>query len=107
VTVEVVWSAGALIDLDRFGEFLLDEHPRMAAEIAAALKAKSQLLADFPYLGRAVGRRPDYRRLFVTALNTVYSIDYRVDERRARSWRRRQRPPEEPGERRLLAFARE
>jgi plasmid stabilization system protein ParE len=83
VTVEVVWSAGALVDLDRSAEFLRGEHPRMAAEIAAALKAKSQYLADSPYLGRAVGRRTDFRRLFVTAFNAVYSIDYRVDERRA------------------------
>lgn len=78
--VEVVWSAGALIDL---GRFLQDEHPGMAAEIAAALKAKSQLLADFPHLGRALGRHPAYRRLRVTACNAVYAIDYRVAGQRA------------------------
>jgi plasmid stabilization system protein ParE len=83
VTVEVVWSAGALIDLDRFRDFLLDEHPRISAEIASALKAKAKLLADFPYLGRAIGRGGTYRRLFVTAFNAVYVVDYRVNDHRA------------------------
>ena len=62
----------------------------LAAEIAAALKAKSQLLADFPHLGRAIGRRR-LRGTAARAGRVTRSVRLSACGRSSESWPARHR----------------
>jgi toxin ParE1/3/4 len=80
--MKVEWSEDALADLDRFADFLQQQHPFLAKLVANELIDKVQLLSSHPQLGRAVKGRAEYRQLVVRVLNAAYIIQYRFDGKR-------------------------
>jgi plasmid stabilization system protein ParE len=61
--MKLEWSAAALADLNRFGAFLHERHPRLAKIIAAEIQTKAQILAEHPLIGRAIEGRSDIASL--------------------------------------------
>jgi plasmid stabilization system protein ParE len=76
------WSRDALADLDRFATFLHDKHPALAPRVAGEIKAKAQVLADFPQSGRPLGGRQEYRQIVLEVLNARYVFQYRYEDKR-------------------------
>jgi plasmid stabilization system protein ParE len=76
------WSAGALTDLDRFAEFLRENHPQIAGVVADAIIAEAQILSDHPRLGRPIGGREEFRQVVLQVLNAAYIFQYRYDGKR-------------------------
>lgn len=70
--VDIEWSQSALADLERFGEFLRDQHPELARTIAQEIVDKAQVLADFPRIGRPISGRREYRQLVLQVANAPY-----------------------------------
>lgn len=75
--MKVVWSTGALADLDRFAEFLTLKHPSLAAKVGAAILERTTLLAEFPGLGHPVPDRPAFRECVIRVLRASYVVRYR------------------------------
>jgi hypothetical protein len=48
---------GRLADLDRFGAFLHERHPRLAKIIAAEIRHKASIVSEHPLIGRAIVAR--------------------------------------------------
>ena len=59
--MKLEWSDDALADLDRFAEFLNQQHPSLAAGVAKEIVAKIQVLTEHPRLGRPIAGRQEYR----------------------------------------------
>src|SRR5437899_165974 len=78
--MRVAWSPSALADLNRFRAFLRERHPRIADMAGREIHKKVEVLADFPFLGRPLPERPEYRELLVATLNTKYVVQYRIEE---------------------------
>jgi plasmid stabilization system protein ParE len=55
--VEIQWSEDALADLNRFAAFLLDQSPELAATVADAIVARTQVLSRHPKIGRPLDTR--------------------------------------------------
>lgn len=67
---QIVYSEGALVDIERAFEFLVDEDPAAAAAAAAAIVEGVELLADHPLIGRRVNQR--LRELVISFGKTGY-----------------------------------
>lgn len=80
MTVE--WSDDALADLDRFAAFLHQHHPSLAGVVAREIVAKTQVLSDYPLLGRPIAGRDEYRQIVLQVLNAAYVFQYRYDGER-------------------------
>jgi addiction module RelE/StbE family toxin len=80
--MKVEWSEDALIDLDRFAEFLHRQHPSLAATVAAELIHGVQVLTEHPLLGRPIAGHKEYRQLILQVLNARYVFHYRYDGER-------------------------
>lgn len=77
--MKVEWSREAILDLDRFAEFLYQRFPAMAEVVADELSAKTKILQDNPRLGHLVRNRADYREIVFRVLNASYVVRYRVE----------------------------
>ena len=71
----IVWSARAMRNLAQIRAFIADDRPTAAAEIANAILASVEFLAERPALGRP-GRLPGTRELVMPG--TSYLVPYRV-----------------------------
>jgi plasmid stabilization system protein ParE len=67
-----------MADLGRFERFLAEHHPTLSTYVAQEIISTVARLAAFPYLGRPLGRRQDYRESPLRVLNATYVIRYRV-----------------------------
>jgi plasmid stabilization system protein ParE len=61
--MKIEWSDAALADLDRFAQFLNQQHPSLAARVATEIISKVQVLSEHPRLGRPVAGREEYRQI--------------------------------------------
>ncbi|KPF96388.1 hypothetical protein IP86_16540 [Rhodopseudomonas sp. AAP120] len=75
--MKLVWSETAIADLERFAEFLRDNHPALAGRIAPEIVRQARLIADYPQIGR-IGSG-GYRELNLPVLNAVYVLRYTLD----------------------------
>jgi plasmid stabilization system protein ParE len=66
--MKIEWSDAALADLDRFVEFLNQEHQSLAARVAAEIISKVQVLSEHPRLGRPIRGREEYRQIVLQVL---------------------------------------
>jgi plasmid stabilization system protein ParE len=80
--VDLQWSDDALADLDRSADFLHAQSPELAAIVADAIVARTQLLSRHPRLGRPISGREEYRQLVLQVLGAVYVFQYRYDVNR-------------------------
>ncbi len=78
---QVVYSAEALGDLERLGEFLMEQAPDMAPEIFSRVTDAIGILADHPLIGRRV--EGELRELVISHGNSGYLALYRFDPARA------------------------
>jgi plasmid stabilization system protein ParE len=76
------WSDEALADLDRFAEFLVREHPSLAAIVGTEIVYKVQVLSEHPQLGRPIAGREEYRQIVLQVLGAAYVFQYRFDGKR-------------------------
>jgi plasmid stabilization system protein ParE len=80
--MKLEWSGSALVDLERFSEFLLQHYPHLASSVAREVVAKASILEDQPLLGRAITRGSHYRQVTLRVLNAAYVFQYRYDGQR-------------------------
>jgi addiction module RelE/StbE family toxin len=73
----VRWTRRALADLDEIQDFIAEDSPRAAYEVARDIAAGADGLADHPHLGRA-GRVRGTRELVIAHL--PYIVVYRVTD---------------------------
>ena len=74
---QVVYAAEALADLERLGEFLLDQTPESAPAVLARVTAAIGILADHPLIGRRV--EGELRELVILRGASGYLALYRFD----------------------------
>jgi plasmid stabilization system protein ParE len=72
---ELVYSAQALLDLERLGEFLLETDPPAAAQTALLIFEALEILVRHPEMGRKV--RGGQRELVISRGRTGYLALYR------------------------------
>jgi plasmid stabilization system protein ParE len=77
--MKIEWSDAALADLDRFVEFLNQEHQSLAARVAAEIISKVQVLSEHPRLGRPIRGREEYRQIVLQVLRASYVFQYRYE----------------------------
>ncbi len=76
---ELIYSAGALADLERVSDFLRASHPVQADETAALIVEALALLRRHPLVGRRRGR---LRELVVSRGSSGYVAAYTFDPTR-------------------------
>jgi toxin ParE1/3/4 len=81
-SVKLEWSDAALADIDRFVEFLNNEHPSLAGVVAGEILGKVQVLSEHPMLGRPIAGREEYRQIVLQVLGAAYVFQYRFDGKR-------------------------
>ena len=74
--MKVEWSDAALADLDRFVDFLNQEHPSLARVVATEIISKAEVLSEHPRLGRPIRGHEEYRQLVLQILHapTCFNI---------------------------------
>lgn len=77
--MRIVWTARALKDLGSVREFIAQDNPKAAMEVAGHIRETVKILAVTPGAGRP-GRLPETRELLIRG--TPYFIPYRVDSAR-------------------------
>lgn len=80
--MKLEWSDEAIADLDRFVEFLNQEHPSLASIVAEQIVDKVQVLETHPQLGRPIAGRDEYRQMVLRVLGAAYVFQYRFDGKR-------------------------
>ena len=70
---KIIFSPRALADLERIVRTIAKNNPTAAERVGNALLDKVVILADFPFLGSIVPRRPNIRKL----VSYPYIIYYR------------------------------
>jgi plasmid stabilization system protein ParE len=80
--VNLEWSTGALLDLERFAEFLHEHHPGLAAVIASEILSKAESLVSHPHLGRPSSGRNEYREIVLRVRGADYVFQHRVTRER-------------------------
>ena len=78
-SIELQWSDDALSELNRFAAFLQEQSPELAAIVADAIIARTQILSRHPRLGRPIASREEYRQLVLQVLGGDYIFQYRYD----------------------------
>ena len=73
--MRVAWSRAAIADLSAARAHIARDDPRAAADVARRLVEATDMLADFPAMGRP-GKLPHTRELLVPG--TPYFLPYRV-----------------------------
>lgn len=74
--MEIRWTRQALQNLDAIAAYIALDNPNRAATFISEIKDKTQLLAQFPAIGRP-GRVPGTRELVV---HENYVLPYRVKD---------------------------
>ena len=74
MSVELRWTRKALENLDQIAAYIAQDNPARASSFIGEIKEKTELLAQFPALGRP-GRVPGTRELVV---HENYVVPYRV-----------------------------
>ncbi|MSP95633.1 MAG: type II toxin-antitoxin system RelE/ParE family toxin [Betaproteobacteria bacterium] len=74
---QVIFSQEALADLERLGEFLLEQAPGSAADILTRVTGAIEILADHPLIGRRV--EGELRELVISRGNSGYLALYCFD----------------------------
>jgi toxin ParE1/3/4 len=74
--MEIRWTRKALENLDAIAAYIAHDNPQRAGTFVKEIKAKTDLLAQFPAIGRP-GRWPGTRELVV---HENYIIPYRVKD---------------------------
>ena len=80
--MKIEWSDAALADLDRFTQFLNQQHPSLASRVATEIISKVQVLSEHPRLGRPVAGREEYRQIVLQVLREKYVFQYRFNGER-------------------------
>ncbi len=75
--MRIVWTRQAIADLAEIENYIEQDKPEAAAQVAAHLRSSVEYLAQFPDLGRP-GRRPGTRSFVVPP----FIITYRARSRR-------------------------
>ena len=78
-SIALQWSDDALADLNRFAAFLHERSPELAAIVADAIIARTQILTRHPKLGRPIAGREEFRQLVLQVLGGDYIFQYRYD----------------------------
>jgi len=74
---QVIYSAEALADLERVGEFLLEQAPQSAPQALGRVLDAVVILADHPLIGRRA--EGELRELVISHGNSGYLALYRFD----------------------------
>jgi plasmid stabilization system protein ParE len=77
--MKIEWSRKAILDLDRFANFLHQRFPAMAEVVAGELSAKTKILQDNPRLGRLIRKQAEYREIILRVLNAPYVVRYGIE----------------------------
>jgi toxin ParE1/3/4 len=74
--VKLIWTPGAVRDLERIHAYIAADTPRYADVVAARIVEAFDRLADFPQSGRVVPElgRGDVRELIHRAYRLVYQL---------------------------------
>ena len=72
--MKIRWFARSISDLKALRQFIDENDPSAAAEVATQITAATEILADFPSAGRP-GRIPPTRELVISG--TPYLVAYR------------------------------
>ena len=73
--MKIFWTEQARTDLESIQQYISEENPKSAPEVARTLIDSVERLMEFPASGRP-GRKPDTRELVVAG--TPYLLSYRV-----------------------------
>lgn len=92
---QVIYSTEALADLERLGEFLLEQAPESARDILARVSGAIEILVDHPLIGRRV--EGELRELVISRGNSGYLALYRFDAAAGIVWLLRVRHQREAG----------
>lgn len=77
---QVVYAGEALADLERLGEFLLEQAPESAPAVLARVIDAIKILVDHPFIGRRV--EGELRELVILRGASGYLALYRFDPAR-------------------------
>ena len=77
--MKIVWSRRAIRHLTALREYIAEDSPQNAAEVAARIVQTVELLAEHPQMGRP-GRIAGTRELIVPG--TPYLLPYRIQSQR-------------------------
>ena len=77
--MELVFLPEAELDIDRLYEFLILENPLAAKEAMLAIDRGSQMLEEFPELGKLMEDFSNKRELFIPYGKSVYVLRYCID----------------------------
>jgi toxin ParE1/3/4 len=71
---KLVWSARALNDVRRIGEYIRRDNPGAARRLAQQIKSAARRLTQFPLSGRTLPEFPDasYREVIVRNYRIIY-----------------------------------
>lgn len=75
---QLIYTAGALADLDRLADFLIEAEPVVAIETAELIIEAIQVLANHPLVGRAAEK--DCRDLVISRGHTGYVALYSYEQ---------------------------
>ena len=74
--MDIRWTRTALANLDAIAAYIAQDNPNRAVTFIGEIKEKTELLAQFPAIGRP-GRVPGTRELVV---HENYVVPYRVKD---------------------------
>jgi len=74
---KVIWTAGALQDLDEIAEYIAADKPDAANRLVTRVFAKTELLENFPELGRYVPEFASqiHREMIVAPCRVIYRLE--------------------------------
>ena len=73
---QIVWTLGAINDLDSIGEYIALDSELAAKKLIKEIISKAELLADNPYRGRPIPDKflGDYRQILHKSYRIIYSV---------------------------------
>lgn len=77
--MELVYLPEAELDIERLYDFLILENPVAAKEAMHAIDRGSQMLEEFPELGKPMEDSSNKRELFIPYGKNVYVLRYCID----------------------------
>lgn len=76
----LIWSPGALADVQRLYRFLAEKNPEAAQRAAQVIRDGMQIVADHPEVGRpAENMDPEFREWPISFGASAYVALYRLD----------------------------
>lgn len=78
---QLIWSPGALADVQRLYRFLAEKNPEAARRAARAIRDGMQIVADHPDVGRPVDDMdPEFREWPISFGASGYVALYRLEQ---------------------------